>query len=156
MTGYISNHVEFENAGLFATGLGHFSASQLTDLFDINGDGYVDGVERSTLESLNLIQNLEGISPLAAKKFNNDKFLNSSGYHLVDRGIETDKRDFIAILNKHSSGAYEPTDTQGQIPIERRFPVEREQPGGLKMNENLGQDLAERNILEQEELDLKT
>jgi len=118
--GWIDTSIMIDNRDMFERGLGHWDAKQLTGLFDLDGSGSVEGVERDAMESINLIHTLESIPSAVVRAWNDDKFNLDNGSYLVDRSqSDKDRNDFIAILNKGLAG----TQQTDEVKVEERYPM---------------------------------
>ena len=143
---YISTSVYLQDKDIFSRGAGHFSSKSINELLDVNDDGVVDGVERSTMESVGLINTLDSISPVVARAYNDHLFKLNSGAYLT--ATQRASRDQMAAL---LSDFLNNDVIDGDVPIKRRhetIPFE-----SIKtLDGDLNADLKNRRYLEDSEL----
>jgi hypothetical protein len=143
---YISTDVYIQDKDIFSKGQGGFSSKSLTDIFDADGDGVIEGVERDRMQSVGLINTLNSINPLVARAYNDPQFKLSSGRYLTDKKLMM-RDKFNAIMS-------DLINNTGEIPIERRHDIQPfEQIQTLETD--LMKDLNSRRYLEQSELNLE-
>jgi hypothetical protein len=142
---YISTDAYIQDKDIFSKGQGAFTSKSLTDLFDVDGDGVIDGVEKDRMQSVGLINTLDSINPLVARAYNDNQFKLTTGSYLTDKK-RLDRDKFTAIMS-------DLLNNNDEIPIERRHDIQPfEQIQTLETD--LMKDLVSRRFLEQSELNL--
>lgn len=143
----INTGVLIDKRDIFEKGYGNFSSKSINELFDVNGDGVVSGEERSTMQSVGVLNTLSSISPVVARAFSDENFRLQTGAYLTDsQKIVRDK--LLLAINK-------------AILIEsiKDIPEKRIEPEELNIEEqeldttDLMEDLKHRQYLNQAELD---
>ena len=69
---------------IFERGVGGFSSKSINELFDVNNDGYADGIEKDLMSSAGALNTLSSISPVVAHAFNQENFRLQTGAYLTE------------------------------------------------------------------------
>jgi hypothetical protein len=144
----IDNQNYVKKKDIFNQGIGNFSSKSINELFDVNEDGYVDGVEKDRMISNGVLNTIESINPVVARAFNDENFRLSTGTFLTKKQQLKRERVILAIqkglLMEEMNCIQEERINQDDLNI-----VEEE---GLDVND-LREDLQKRQYLNQAELD---
>jgi hypothetical protein len=150
MSGELINTERYiEKKDIFEKGYSDFSSQSINELFDSNGDGEVNGVEKDRMQSAGVLNTLESINPLVARAFNDENFRIDNGFFLTSKQqMRQDKVrlliDKIKLLNKLEEIKNSP---------ERRFQEDTPNIENTELDtNNLQEDLINRQYLEQSEI----
>lgn len=73
-----------DNRDIFERGYGGFSSKSINQLFDVNNDGYADGVEKDLMSSAGALNTLSSISDATAHAFSQENFRLQTGAYLTE------------------------------------------------------------------------
>ena len=143
----INTERAIHSSDLFSLGIGGFSSKSINDLFDVNDDGEVSGMERDRMQSASVLNTLESINPVVARAYNDSEFQIDRGMFLTKKQRASRDKTYKIVLEQIAE--FE----KSKVP-ERRYDV---QPLNIEEKEldtkTLSDDLVERQYLEQAELD---
>lgn len=80
----INTKKSIDKQDIFKKGIGGFTSKSINELFDVNEDGMVSGVEKELMSSAGALNTLNSISPLVAHAFSQENFRISTGAYLTN------------------------------------------------------------------------
>ena len=141
----INSKIAIDNRDIFEKGYGSFSSKSINEIFDVNGDGYTDGVEKD-LSSAGALNTLNSISPIVAHAFTNENFRIQTGAYLTE-GQKQIKNSLLLAINKAML-----VEKLKEIPIKNINPEEPNIDNGELNTQTLAEDIERRQYLSGAEL----
>ena len=80
----INSRTAIDNRNIFKQGVGGFSSKSINELFDVDNDGIVSGVEKDLMSSASALNALNSISPIVAHAFSQENFRIATGSYLTN------------------------------------------------------------------------
>ena len=148
----IDNKRYIEKENIFNNGYGDFSSGSIKELFDVNNDNYIDGVEKDRMLSAGLLNTLDSINPLVARAYNDPNFMINNGFFLTDE--QQLRKNKINLLIKKILLMSQLEDIKNKRKDrfnEEKLNIEKNEELDLKIRD-LQEDLKERQYLEQSEI----
>ena len=143
----INTEVAIDKRDIFERGAGAFTSKSIDDLFDVDGDGEVSGMEKQTMESAGVINTLESISPVVARAFTDENFRLQTGAYLTQKQ-RTQRDKLLLAINKAIL-----VDAMKNIPEKRIEPEELNIEEQELDTNDLREDIEHRQYLNQAEID---
>ena len=143
----ISSHTfHASNDDMWEQGYGNFSSKSMNELFDVDGDGGVSGIEKDRMESAGLYNTLDSIHPLVARSFNDTSFRINTGRYLTELNNTADNKAINVIMQ-----FLDEYNEDTKPPVNEEIKENDQQPLEVSYK-NLSEDLVERRRLDQSEL----
>ena len=143
----INTEVAIDKRDIFERGCGGFTSKSINDLFDVDGDGEVSGMEKETMQNVGVLNTLEGISPVVARAFSDENFRLQTGAHLTQKQRIQREKLFLAV-NKAIL-----VDSLKNMPEKRIEPEELNIEEQELDTNDLKEDILHRQYLNQAEID---
>jgi len=148
----IDNQSYIEKKDIFTNGYGNFSSGSIKELFDVNNDGHIEGVEKDRMLSAGLLNTLESINPLVARAYNDPNFRINNGFFLTDEQ-QLRKNKIKLLIDKIllMSQLEDIKNKRKNRFNEEKLNIEKNEELDLEIRD-LQEDLKERQYLEQSEI----
>jgi hypothetical protein len=144
----INTQNAIDKKDIFNRGTGNFSSKSINELFDVDGDGNVSGVEKELMGSMGVLNSLDSISPAVAHAFKTENFRIQTGSYLTEsQRVTRDK--LLLSINKTLM-----LERLKDIDIKKRINEEEPAVDNSELDTNdLQEDIKHRQYLNRAEID---